>query len=359
MSEHLLETSLFRERQAIGVPVFSVVVLNWNGGKRVLDCLKSILLSEGTTFEVIFVDNASTDGSFEQAQLLNAGDSRVRFVRNSQNLQYCGGMNAGIKHASGEYVFFLCDDTELDSHCLLALEQEFRSHTVGALIPVAYSQSDRGVIASAGQIIDRWGFSQGYVLEEADTKQCSGTKAVASACGLGYAVPRVILEFVGGLDEDFVAYYEDVDLCRRIRLLGYRVVYSPNAVLFHHQNHERAKDPITGDFKLFHLRKNRITVILKNYAVSSLLLYFLPALTLELGIAFWFAIVERRIKNLRITFRALAWISFHLNEIRRKRRQIQSTRRVPETEILADLSPHSIVISELRLLFQAKLDTRG
>jgi hypothetical protein len=143
-------------------PLISVVILNYNGARVLPACLESVMNSAYGNFEVVLVDNASSDQSFEQARLRYGRDPRFVTVVNPQNLFFAEGNNRGIAASKGEYLVILNNDTEVHPdwlrHIACAMQAD---SSIGAAAPVIMTDVDRTRIEYAGADIDRFGFAFG------------------------------------------------------------------------------------------------------------------------------------------------------------------------------------------------------
>jgi hypothetical protein len=213
-----------------------VIVLNWNGGDDTLACLASLARLDYPAFEVVVVDNGSTDGSvpavrrrFPEAVLL----------LNGENLGYTGGNNVGLLHVLDrglDYALLLNNDTEVAPDFLrILIEAAEADPAVGIAGPMIYYYDRPAVIWSAGGAIDwRRGRTWMVGLDEQDTGQF-GTepREVDFVTGCALLVKREVLERVGLLDERFFAYYEETEWCVRARRAGFRVIHVPRAHIWH------------------------------------------------------------------------------------------------------------------------------
>jgi len=263
--------------------LISVIVLNYNDKVFVRSCLKSVLDSSYSNFEVIFVDNASIDGSFEVVSEVFGSDRRVRIIRNSKNLGFVGGNNVGLRFAGGKYIVFLNVDTLVDPQWLEELSKVMeKDDSIGVAQCKLLSLSDRRKIDCVGGFIDRFGWSRRKGEGEIDIGQYDKVYEIFYAVGAAMAIRRSVLEKVGAFDSKFFIYFEDTDLCWRVRLSGYRIVYVPKSVVFHAVRGTMRKSPLIS---LFHGCKNNLAMLTKNYELRNVVRY------LPLDIAFVLAAV--------------------------------------------------------------------
>jgi GT2 family glycosyltransferase len=263
-------------------PLVSIIILNYNGMKFADKCLTSVLNTRYHNFEVIFVDNASTDGSLEYAKKRFGKNRRLRFVVNKKNYGFAKGNNIGLRHAKGEYVVFLNIDTEVDPNWLTELVKVMDSDpTVGAAQSKLLTMDDQKRIDACGLTLTPYGFFAERGSGEVDRGQYDSAVEIFAAKGAAMAVKREVLEKVGPFDEDYFIFAEEVDLCWRIWLAGYRVVLVPKSIVFHFG---------AGIVKMIWPQKsppywyrNTLVTFLKNASTKNLLKMLPPLLLISLA----------------------------------------------------------------------------
>jgi GT2 family glycosyltransferase len=236
----------------------SVVVINWNGKCHLEQNLSSVLSQTYSDFEVIVVDNGSTDGS--QEYIRNNFPS-VRLICLDKNYGFCKGNNEGIKAAHGDYIVLLNNDTVVEPDWLQNLYNAAVSdNDIGICASKMLLYSDKKLLDSAGDgfSICGAGFKRGH-LGAAD--KYADSEYVFGASGGAALYKREMLEKIGLLDEDFFAIYEDVDLSFRAQLSGYKCKYVPEAVVYHKINSTIVK---MSDFYVYHGQRNVEYAYFKN-----------------------------------------------------------------------------------------------
>ena len=299
-------------------PLVSVVIVNWNGRQYLEPCLTAVAAQEGVDAETILVDNGSTDGS---VALVRERFPWVRVVALNENRGFAGGNNSGVREARGRYVALLNNDTVPEPGWLGAL---LRGREDGGANALASSRivyiHDPHVIDSAGDGVLRWGgaFKRHHGASvEAATQSCE----VFGVCGAACVIPKAVFDELGGLDEDFFASHEDVDLSYRARLMGYSCRYVADAIVRHHGSATVGR--ISG-FAVFHGQRNLEWMYFKN-TPASLLLRTLPGhLVYTAAAALHFTRVGLLGPFVRAKFAALAGLPRMLG----KRAQVQRARRV-------------------------------
>jgi GT2 family glycosyltransferase len=217
-------------------PKVAVVILNHNGKVLAERCLRSVLASPYSNKEIILVDNASSDRSPEH---LRTVFPEIVVLNNSENLGVAGGRNRGFREAvrrGSDYVLSLDNDAHIDAGLIDRLVEVAASDSrIGVLGPKTYSDDGSGTIQCAGGSIT---YTQNVCshrgLGEVDRGQYDAIEDVDYFPGFGFMAHRELFEKLNFLDEDFYGYgHEDTDFCLRAIQAGYRVVYVPQAVMWH------------------------------------------------------------------------------------------------------------------------------
>ncbi|MBN2326769.1 MAG: glycosyltransferase family 2 protein [Candidatus Omnitrophica bacterium] len=251
-------------------PFVSVVILNYNGMRFVEHCLDSVLRDSYHPKEILFVDNASSDGS---AELAYAYQDRITIVRNRENYGFPKGCNLGIRVARGEIIVLLNIDTEVCEGWLTELieplQRDPRTGMAGSKL--LFPGGDR--IQFAGGVMAPNGLTQhiGYGLP--DGEAFNAPKEVEYLTGASLAVRRTLLDRLGRLDEGFPLYFEDLDFSIRMKQAGYAVLYQPSSVVYHFETYGTKKQSFAYYYK-YH--RGRIRCILKNFGLRYFLAVFLP-----------------------------------------------------------------------------------
>jgi len=247
-------------------PPVSVLVLNFNGKAHLERCFDSI---EGLEYprdrlEVLFLDNGSSDGSIEFMRARYPGVTILAFGR---NLGYAAAMNAGAREAKHDLLVFLNNDTRTRADFLDRLVRPVVEGRAAAAAAKIVSW-DGGEVHFAGGGTNFHGIAFQVGMGEPDREAFRREGDTLFACGAAMAIRRDRFLDSGGFDEDFFAYYEDVDLGWRLWVLGERVAYVPDAVAFHHHSATSLHVEIYK-LRVLHLR-NPLLTILKNYDEANL-----------------------------------------------------------------------------------------
>jgi GT2 family glycosyltransferase len=249
-------------------PLFSVVILNWNGRHLLEECLPAIRSQTFRDFEMIVVDNGSTDGSVDWVKERWA--ETVSTVALSSNLGFAGGNNAGIRLARGRYVILLNNDTAVDPGWLAALADAVRRHPdAGMFTPKILNYYRRDEIDNTGHLIYPDGMARGRHRLEKDDGRFDEEGETLWPSGCAGVYKKEMLDEIGLLDDAFFAYGEDVDLGLRARWAGWWCFYVPTAVVYHKYS---ATTGAYSPTKVFLVERNRLWILLKNFPLQEILL---------------------------------------------------------------------------------------
>jgi GT2 family glycosyltransferase len=221
----------FQSQQS--TPLVYVVTVNWNRVADTLDCLSSIYNSTYSNLRVLVVDNGSSDGSPEK---ITQGFPMVEQIINPENLGFARGYNIGMKHAvdsGAEYVFIINNDATVAPDAITHLVQS-SSPKNGILAPLVKYAEHPNMIWSSGGLTRSWTLEKHDPLyEKQDTGDWDHTLSRDFVTGCAMLLPSTTLTNVGYFDENFHMYYEDMDLCRRVRNAGLEIFVIPSAKVWH------------------------------------------------------------------------------------------------------------------------------
>jgi GT2 family glycosyltransferase len=245
----------------------SIIIVNWNGCQHLPACLDSLAAQTFRDFEVILVDNGSSDDS---VALVREAYPWVRLVLLDENSGFATGNNVGYKQASGDYVVTLNNDTKVEPNWLEILVKVADSHPRAGMVGCRIcSFTDPDVIDSLGMGICRDGMARGRFRNRRwSSLRLQGVEEILlpSACAALYK--RAMLAETGFFDDDFFAYAEDVDLGLRGRLAGWEAVAATQAVVYHKYSQTSGT---LSPFKVYLVERNHYWVAVKNFPCGYLL----------------------------------------------------------------------------------------
>lgn len=266
------------------LPVVSVVVLNYNDLRHLPHNMQSLqqLDYPPERLEIILVDNGSQD---ESVTWVRTNYPEVRIVETGQNLGFAGGNNAGVRAARGEWVAILNPDTRVRPGWLRALVQPVATSNVAAVAARMLTWEEDAIdFGDAALNFMGWGNQPGYGSRR--LSDYATAKAVIFACGGAMLVRRDLFLDAGGFDEDYFIYFEDVDFGWRLWLLGYEIVYAPQAIVAHrHHGTTGGQDDVNVKRWLL-AERNALFTIVKNYDAANLAQVLPAALLLALQRAY-------------------------------------------------------------------------
>lgn len=217
----------------------AIVILNYNTRDYLRQFLPGLIEScKGLDAEVIVADNASADGS---AEMMKAEFPEVRLITLQENFGFTGGYNRALQMVEAEYYVLINSDVEVPSHWLKALQEWMDAHPeCGACGPKLLSFKERDTFeyaGAAGGLIDRFGypFCRGRIMQkvEKDHGQYDFPTDVLWCSGACLMVRSSVWKALGGLDERFFAHMEEIDLCWRMQLRGWKVTVVPESYVYH------------------------------------------------------------------------------------------------------------------------------
>jgi GT2 family glycosyltransferase len=327
-----------------------VVIPNWNGKDGLKDCLDS-LFTQSLKPHVIVVDNGSADGS---VAYIEADYPNVEIIKNETNKGYAGGVNPGFVRAQelrAAYVAPFNNDARADKNWLLELVSYLDKHDEVGIVACKLLSADGKSIDSTGECYTTWGlpFPRGRGETKLDAYD-SETEIFAASGGASLYRTEMLVK-IGLLDEDFFAYYEDVDLSFRAQLAGWKVAYVPAAIAYHQIG---ATSKRIKGFTTYQTMKNQPLLLVKNVPRK----YFWKV--------FWRFGIAHSLFFVRSITRGNGWIALKgdaratrlLSTAFKKRWAIQSSSIVSPEYIWGmmthDLPPEAHALKKMRDMFRTK-----
>jgi len=264
----------------------SVVVVTYNRKEEVLDCLESIFGSDYKDFELILVDNASTDGTIEIVK--KTFGNRVKIIKSKTNLMAGGGRNLGASYAKGEYFLFIDSDNVIDKKMISELVKNAEKiKDWGILGPLMYYFKDKKRLWWADSRINLWTSKTYYIgLDHTDNGQFNQIAEVGHIPNV-FMLRRDLWEKVGGIDKEYIIHYEESDLAEKIRKLGLRLYRIPSAKTWNKVPlyKEQSDSNYIGENqeKTYYVARNRILFMKKNtkwFQCVFFLIFYLPLFSL-------------------------------------------------------------------------------
>jgi GT2 family glycosyltransferase len=338
-------------------PLVSAIVVNWNGGAMLRDALGSLLAQTWPALEVILVDNASTDGSADQAARC-FGD-RLTIIRNTKNEGFARANNRGFEAARGEWIFLLNSDAVCDPDAIAELMRFVADKAnVGQLACRVVRADQPNFYDSAGLLLYPDGVSRPRGWQEKDQGQYDRPEEVLAPHGCACALRKAMLERIGGFDEDFFCYFEDLDLGVRGQLAGWKCWYVPTARVRHRKSTTSGNYSV---FKAYHVERNRLYCLWKW--MPRYLVFVAPLFTLNRYVMQGYAAMTHQglsaefVKEYSVARLVVLLIQARMAALWRlprmlaKRRQIRNTRTISTRDWYGLISRYKLDAIELALKF--------
>ncbi len=303
----------------------AIVVPNWNGKEFLGDCLRS-LEKQTKGALIITVDNGSTDGS---ADFVRQKFPEIELLAFGNNAGFAGGVNRGIRYAlkrDCEFVALFNNDAVADEKWLEHLLKEMKADRKTSIVTGKLMRADKKRLDSTGELLKKNGMPFPRGRDEIDAGQYDKVESVFGATGGASLYRAKMLKEVGLFDEDFFAYFEDVDISFRARLAGWNVRYTPAAIAYHHIGGTSGK---LGAFTRYHSIKNFILLYNKNMP-GRLLWKYLPLFLVQL---FRMLLGSVRDKQFGAFAKALGKALLLTPSTLRKRHAIQSNRVLSTAQV--------------------------
>ena len=336
------------------MPKVSVIIVNYNGLHLLKECLDSLRKQTFRDFEIILVDNASSDGSVD---FVKSHYPDVKIIVNEENLGYGGGNNVGIKSSEGKYVVLLNNDTRVHNRWLEELVNVAeRDYKIGMCASKILNYDNPEIIDNTGLLMYPDGLARGRGRLEKDRGQFDKQEEVFFPSGCAALYRREMLDEIGLFDEDFFLYLDDVDIGLRGRLAGWKCMYVPDAVVYH--RYSATAEPYSP-LKAFLVERNRLWIVLKYFPVrlifTSLFYTFLRYLVQGYGVlrgkgaGSHLLKSESALKSIGILIEAYLSALSRSGKMLKRRREIMKIKRVSNKDFYGWLKRYGIGVKEIAL----------
>ena len=251
---------------------FSIIIVTWNGLHHLQKFLPSVVATNYSDFEIILADNNSNDGSKEWVA---QHYPLIKIAAFDENHGYTGGNNRAVSFSEKEILLFLNNDVQVDPDWLTGINQMFESDdNIASVQPklLSYNEPEYFEYAgAAGGYLDRFGypFCRGRILftNEKDEGQYNSPVQIAWASGAALAIKKDVFNSLGGFDEDFEFHMEEIDLCWRVRNLGFKIMFTPDSKVYHLGG---GSLPMGSTRKVYYNFRNSLFMLWKNLPATQL-----------------------------------------------------------------------------------------
>ena len=240
-------------------PLVSIIILNYNAGELLLNCVDSLKKSTYPNLEILVVDNISSDDSQKKCK---ERFPDIKLIQNNKNLGYCGGNNVGIKEAKGTFVVILNPDTIIEPNCINELISAYNKFGEGLYQPKILSLNEDNTIQSTGNMLHVFGF--GFARDKGNkvTNKEESIEKIGYASGTCLFTSREVFDKIGLLDEFLFLYHDDLDLGWRAAQIGINSYYVPKSKIFHVESYSLK----WSSKKFYWLERNRKYCLLTHYS---------------------------------------------------------------------------------------------
>ncbi len=303
-------------------PLVSIIIVNYNGRRFLKECFNSLKNISYPNYEILFVDNASTDGSIA---FIKQNYPQTKIIRNRKNLGFTIANNNASYMAKGKYLFFLNNDTKVDPKVLSrSVEKMEEDPTVGICACKIMTYDGKSQF-HAGTGLDIYGYP------------VVGRK-IFYAEGSSLMIRKVLFHRLGGFDPKYFMFHEDIDLAWRTWLMNYQVVPIPEAIIYHMHGGSAGGAVVGGRyvstlFRRYLSERNNIRTILKNYSLKTLATVLPRYILINLCEIFLF-LVTLQFKAVLCYLKAYYWNMTNLRDTIERRREIRQIRQISDRELV-------------------------
>jgi len=306
-------------------PLVSVIVLNYNAGKLLLNCIESIKKSAYKNLEIIVVDNISTDKS---QKICKEKYPDIKLIQNDENFGYCEGNNIGIRKARGDFIMILNPDTIVEPNCIRELIFAHEKLGEGLYQPKILSLNEKQVLQSTGNMIHVFGFGFAKDKGRKDEEVGEEIKKIGYASGTCLFTSRNVLDKVGLLDSFLFLYHDDLDLGWRASQIGINSYYVPKSKIYHVESYSlkwSAK-------KFYWLERNRKYCLLTHYSKNTYAKMYSSLCLVDLFV--WFFYISKGFLGAKI--KAELDIRRNRKFIETKYQELEKKKTVPDEKIIQE-----------------------
>ncbi len=312
-------------------PKVSVVIPTRNNGHYLRRCLESVFQTDYPDFEVIIVDDCSTDNTQKVLENFVRDNPYMVVIRNRTNLGHTESLNVGVKFSRGHLIAKLDEDTIVDPSWLIKLVETLTGDpTIGIVQSAAFEYWESNLVPDfCAGFLDYWG--------RAHYERARGSREVFHAIMFASLMSRELYRKIGGFYSDSFIYYEETDLCWRLRLKGYRAMVVGDSIV-RHLGASRLASPHDQKANrpkfLFHAIKNSVSSLIINYEFRNVMKYLPPSIGLRADEAV-FSLLFRRDSSQIVEFaRAMVWILRNMRSIMARRVFVNRLLRVVPDDVI-------------------------
>jgi len=340
----------------------SVIVVNHNGKEYLQNCIFSVLSNDFENYEIIVVDNGSTDGSLAALRKKFAKNlEKIKIIELRKNYGPAKARNEGAKIAEGEYLAFLDNDTQVKKDWITEAIKLFqRDSKIGCIQCKLLLLNEKNKYDYAGEYLNQYGFLvQRARYKETDNGQYDQEVEILAAKSAGMFIRKDVFNKIGGFDKDYYIYMEETDLGWRSWLSGYKVVFCPLSVVYHEfSTSAKILSIEKNNFNVrFHGTKNYIMTLIKNLGSRQLILILPKHLFIWFCFGF-FLMVRGDFQSANNIFKGIWWNIVNLPKTLIKRKSIQSTRVISDNLLFPIIVKKRSLLEKIKQFFMAEKEVK-
>jgi len=314
-------------------PLVSIIILNYNAGKLIEECIDSIFQTKYKNYEIIVVDNNSKDDSHIECK---KKFPLINLIENKENLGYCEGNNVGVRNSKGEFVIILNPDTVVDPNWINELLNGYQKYGDGIYQPKFLTIDNKSIIQSTGNMIQLFGFGYSRNKGDKDENQFNSIEKINYASGTCLFTSKEIFLQLELFDSFLFAYHDDLDFCWRASMQGIQSYYVPTSIVLH---------PLEGfsfkwsKFKFFLLERNRLYCLFTHYSRSTILKFLPSLIAVDIAVSIFYlknGLFSEKIK-------ASCSILKNFRILQSRYNKIQKNRTVSDKEIISNFKDEVIL----------------
>lgn len=305
-------------------PFVSIIIINYNGKDYILDCIESVFKTTGCKFEVILIDNGSTDNG---SIMCKEKYSQVILFQNKKNIAMAA-RNIGIDHAKGDFIVFLDADTVVEPNWLETLLNSYKIHGKGLYQCKLLEKDRHNIISGCGNMANVFGFGFARGKGTRDNGQYDNFEIISFPVGACTFSSSDIIKKIGYVDEEglFFLMQDDLDYGWRAWSLGIPSYYEPKSIIFHIGSPVLKWSPN----KFFFLERNRWICLLSHYSTKTLAKIFPLLIMVEIGVFFFLLTKGLGITKIKSFFSLIRMCS----AIKKRRNQMMKKKILQDKEII-------------------------
>lgn len=304
-------------------PLINIIILNYNAGDLLLNCVESVFKTKYDNYEVIVVDNASKDNSYNRCK---EKFEKIRLIENKENLGYCEGNNVGIRQAKGDFIVILNPDTIVEPTWLDELLSAYNKHGEGFYQPKILSLNEKQILQSTGNMLHLFGFGFARDKGVKDDNQYNKVEQIGYASGTCLFTSANVLKKTGLFDSFLFLYHDDLDLGWRGAQIGIKSYYVPSATIYHAESYNLK----WSSKKFYWLERNRRYCLLTHYSKKTYHKMLLSLILVDVMV--WLVYLSKGF--IRSKIRAELDIIKNKEHINKKYRELENKKIISDIELI-------------------------